>query len=85
MSIERHILYVKPGIIKIWASFKGPIELVTVRGEIERLGFMNIRLEDENIENKDDSQKISAEYLYSRNKTALREVKLDELKSWVDK
>ena len=46
---------------------------------------MNIRLDDGNIGNKDNSQKISAEYLYSRNKTAIREGKLDELKSWVDK
>jgi hypothetical protein len=85
VSIERHILYVKPGIIKIWASFEGPIELVTVREEMERLGFTNIHLEEGNIENNANSQKIASEYLYSRNKTALREGKLDELRSWVDK
>jgi hypothetical protein len=85
VSIERHILYVKPRIIKIWASFEGPIELVTAREEMERLGFTNIHLEEGNIENNANSQKIALEYLYSRNKTALREGKLDELRSWVDK
>ena len=85
MSIERHILYVKPGIIRICASYDSPQELVTVREEMERLGFKNIRLQTENKVNNMNLQKIEADYLYSRNKTALREGKLDELRSWVDK
>lgn len=84
LSIERHILYVKPGIIKIWASYDGPKELVTVREEIVGLGFTNIHLQEENLKNNEKLHKIEGEYLYSRNKNALREAKLDELKSWVD-
>jgi ribosomal protein S24E len=82
--IERHILYVKPGIIKIWASYDSPQELVTVREEMKRLGFTNICLQKENIKNNTTLHKIEANYLYSRNKTALKEGKLDELRSWVD-
>jgi tRNA splicing endonuclease len=84
VSIERHILYVKPGIIRICASYDSPQELVTVREEMERLGFKNIRLQTENKVNNMNLQKIEADYLYSRNKTALKEGKLDELRSWVD-
>jgi hypothetical protein len=84
VSIERHISYVKPGIIKIWASYDGPIELVKVREEMDRLDFTNQRLLEENIRNNVNQQKIEAEYLYPRNKTAIKESKLDELRSWID-
>jgi hypothetical protein len=84
VSIERHISYVKPGIIKIRASYDGPIELLKVREEMERLEFTNLRLVEENIRNNVTQQKIEAEYLYSRNKTAIKEAKLNELRSWAD-
>jgi hypothetical protein len=48
---------------------------------MERLGFTNIRLKDENMGNNMTLQKIEADYSYSRNKTAIKEGKLDELRS----
>lgn len=40
---------------------------------MERLDFTNQRLLEENIRNNVNQQKIEAEYLYPRNKTAIKE------------
>ncbi len=47
---------------------------------MERLGFKNIRQLEENKENNINLQKFEADYLYSHNKTAIKEAKLDELR-----
>ncbi len=48
---------------------------------MERLDFTNLNSLEGNTRNNVRQQKIEAEYLYSRNKTAIKEAKLVELRS----
>jgi len=79
--IERHILYVKQGIIRIWASYDSSEERKEVIEEMKGLDFkIDEQKESRNPKNPKNPKKIAGNYLYSRGHDR-RDEKLVELRN----